>query len=94
MVGKFHMDRVTQILTPHIGDARSGKWRDLPPQSQEELTRVFRPFFGAFRLRLLNVATYPSRLSLNDSTVGPAALVTDVRPWSSLISLNGVSPAR
>lgn len=47
-VVKFPMDRVTQILGPHIGDTLSGKWRDLPAHVQDELTRVFRPFLDRF----------------------------------------------
>jgi hypothetical protein len=48
MVGSFMMERVTQILGPHIGDARSGKWRDLPGPLQTELTGLFRPFLVQF----------------------------------------------
>ncbi len=48
MVGTYRMDRVTQILAPHIGDARTGKWRDLPASVQVELTRWFRPFLDRF----------------------------------------------
>jgi hypothetical protein len=48
MVAGHRMDRVTQVLAPHIGDARSGKWRDLPAQVQAELTRFFRPFLDRF----------------------------------------------
>ncbi len=47
-VGAYRMDRVTQVLGPHIGDARSGKWRDLPLPVQTELTRWFRPFLDRF----------------------------------------------
>lgn len=47
-VASFMMDRVTQILAPHIGDARSGKWRDLPGPPQAELTRIFAPFLDRF----------------------------------------------
>lgn len=47
-VVRFPMDRVTQILGPHIGDTLSGKWRDLPAHVQDELTRVFRPFLDRF----------------------------------------------
>jgi hypothetical protein len=46
--GEFPMDKVTQILAPHIGDARSGKWRDLPPATGGELTRFFGPFLDRF----------------------------------------------
>jgi hypothetical protein len=48
MVGAFRMDRVTQILAPHIGDGTSGKWYDLPARSQAELTRLFGPFLDRF----------------------------------------------
>ncbi len=48
MVASFPMDRVTQILAPHIGDARSGKWRDLPEPLRAELTRLFGPFLDRF----------------------------------------------
>ena len=48
MVGTHKMDKVTQILGPHIGDAGSGKWYDLPIQAQTELTRVFAPFLDRF----------------------------------------------
>jgi hypothetical protein len=48
MVGPFPMDRTTQILAPHIGDTRVGKWRDLPDAVQLELTRWFRPFLDRF----------------------------------------------
>jgi hypothetical protein len=42
------VDRVTQIHGTHIGDTRSGKWRDLPAPVQAELTRVFSPFLDSF----------------------------------------------
>jgi len=42
--GRIVMDPVTQIHRTHIGDRRSGKWRDLPGPAQAELTRFFRPF--------------------------------------------------
>jgi hypothetical protein len=48
MVGDFTMDKVTQILSPHIGDGTTGKWRGLPEQVQTELTRFFAPFLKAF----------------------------------------------
>jgi hypothetical protein len=48
MVGEFPMDRVTQILAPHIGDGRSGKWRELPPIAQARLTALYRPFLERF----------------------------------------------
>ncbi|GAB0116842.1 hypothetical protein [Acidisoma sp. 7E03] len=47
-VGVHQMDRVTQILGPHIGDARSGKWRNLPASLQAEMTRIFAPFLERF----------------------------------------------
>jgi hypothetical protein len=50
-VGPAMMDRVTQILGPHIGDTRSGKWRDLPTPVQAELTRLFSPFLDRFGYR-------------------------------------------
>jgi hypothetical protein len=46
--GAIPKDRVTQIHGTHIGDARSGKWRDLPAPVQAELTRVFSPFLDSF----------------------------------------------
>jgi hypothetical protein len=46
--GDSLMDPVTQIHRTHIGDARSGKWRDLPSPVQAELTRVFTPFLDLF----------------------------------------------
>ncbi len=48
MVQTFTMDRVTQILDCHIGDASSGKWRALPDPVRAELTRVFAPFLDRF----------------------------------------------
>ena len=47
-VSAYRMDRLTQVLESHIGDARVGKWRDLPAQVQAELTRCFRPFLDRF----------------------------------------------
>lgn len=41
-------DSVTQIHRGHIGDTRSGKWRDLPEQAQAELTRFFAPFLDKY----------------------------------------------
>ncbi len=46
--GRFAFDRVTQIHEPHIGDTRSGKWRDLPADVQSELTRRFAAFLKRF----------------------------------------------
>jgi hypothetical protein len=48
MVGPFPMDRVTQILAPHIGDGRIGKWRDLPDTARAELNRAFAGFLTTF----------------------------------------------
>ena len=44
MVGQFPMDPVAQILGPHIGDGRGGKWRDLPMPFQSALESIFRLF--------------------------------------------------
>jgi hypothetical protein len=41
-------DRLTNIHDVHIGDMRTGKWRDLPPDVQTEITRIFQPFLEAF----------------------------------------------
>jgi hypothetical protein len=41
-------DAATQIHRGHIGDARCGKWRDLPRQIQIELTQQFEPFLAQF----------------------------------------------
>jgi hypothetical protein len=43
-VGPFTMDRITQILGPHIGDARSNKWRELPEERQQSMTLRFKSF--------------------------------------------------
>jgi hypothetical protein len=42
--GASEMDEVTQIHRGHIGDTRSGKWRELPGDIPHELTRLFAPF--------------------------------------------------
>jgi len=42
------LDRVTQIHGTHIGDTRTGKWRDLPAPLQAALTSVFTPFLDSF----------------------------------------------
>lgn len=47
-VGPFAMDRITQILTPHIGDGASGKFRALPPDLQPQLTKFFAPLLTQF----------------------------------------------
>ena len=47
-VVNFPIDRVTQILAPHIGDTQIGKWLDLPFRQQVEMTRVFRAFLDQF----------------------------------------------
>lgn len=41
-------DRLTNIHDVHIGDLRTGKWRDLPPHLQTEITRIFLPWLEAF----------------------------------------------
>jgi hypothetical protein len=48
-VGAATMDKVTQILGPHIGDGRTGKWRGLPEPARTELTRFFGPFLDQFK---------------------------------------------
>jgi hypothetical protein len=48
MVGPFAMDRVTQILAPHIGDGAEGKFRTLPPELQQQLTSFFAPLLTQF----------------------------------------------
>jgi hypothetical protein len=48
MVGSFAMDPVTQILGPHIGDTKSGKFRGLPEPVQAKLTEIFGPFLDRF----------------------------------------------
>lgn len=45
--GRFPMDRVTQIHAPHIGDGRSGKWKQLAPETREAMTAAFRRYLGA-----------------------------------------------
>lgn len=47
-VGPFTMDRLTQILEPHIGDGASGKFRALPPDVQPQLTKFFLPLLTPF----------------------------------------------
>lgn len=47
-VGPFAMDKVTQILGPHIGDGTIGKWRGLPAQLQLQLNDIFGPFLAQF----------------------------------------------
>lgn len=41
-------DRLTQIHRGHIGDTRSGKWRELPSAALTEATRLFEPFLRSF----------------------------------------------
>ena len=41
-------DQVTQIHRGHIGDTRSGKWRDLPEPVRIKLTQWFDPFLKRF----------------------------------------------
>lgn len=47
-VGPFAMDKITQILAPHIGDGVSGKFRALPAELQPQLTAFFTPLLNAF----------------------------------------------
>ena len=47
--GALHFDPVTQIHRTHIGDGRSGKWREhFQPEEQAALTRFFAPFLDQF----------------------------------------------
>jgi hypothetical protein len=46
--GGMLMDSVTQMHATHIGDTRSGKWRDLPRNAQTKLTEFFAPFLDRF----------------------------------------------
>jgi Sulfotransferase domain len=48
MAGRSRMDAVTQFHEPHIGDGRSGKWRELPAPAREGITRIYRPFLERF----------------------------------------------
>lgn len=48
MIGPYAMDRITQILGPHIGDGAHGKFRALPPDVQEQLSRFFAPLLNQF----------------------------------------------
>jgi len=48
MVAGVAMDKVTQILAPHVGDTRVGKWRDVPPMHQAELNRIFAGFIERY----------------------------------------------
>lgn len=47
-VGAFTMDKVTQILTPHIGDGTVGKFNTLPAEIRPQLTRFFMPLLTQF----------------------------------------------
>jgi hypothetical protein len=47
-VGPFDMDKVTQILTSHVGDGETGKWRRLPPPLQAELAQFYASFLTRF----------------------------------------------
>jgi hypothetical protein len=40
--------KLTQIHRGHIGDTRSGKWRQLSPATRVEITRLFAPFLRRF----------------------------------------------
>lgn len=49
VVGSSHlMDPVTQIHGLHIGDTRSGKWRELPRPLRDQLTQGFGAFLDRF----------------------------------------------
>ncbi len=45
------VDRVTNIHSTQIGDGRVGKWRDLAPGTQAELTRAFAGYLEFFGYR-------------------------------------------
>ena len=47
-VGPFTMDKITQILSPHIGDGTQGKFRALPAGLQPQLTSFFMPLLTQF----------------------------------------------
>ncbi len=47
-VGPYAMDKITQILAPHIGDGACGKFRSLPPELQPQLTQFFTPLLKPF----------------------------------------------
>jgi hypothetical protein len=47
-IGPFIMDKVTHINERHIGDARSGKWRELPESTRTKLTEIFAAFIERF----------------------------------------------
>jgi len=46
--GRFLVDRVTHIHAPHIGDGRSGKWKQLAPETRQALASALRPHLAAF----------------------------------------------
>ena len=48
MVAGVPMDKVTQILAPHVGDTSVGKWRGAPPMHQAELNRLFAGFMERY----------------------------------------------
>jgi hypothetical protein len=50
ITGDDHYDRVTHIHRGHIGDMRSGKWRDRPALEQSHLTTLFGPFLEQFAI--------------------------------------------
>jgi hypothetical protein len=50
ITGNDHYDRVTHIHRFHIGDMRSGKWRDWPATDQAHLTTLFMPFLDQFNI--------------------------------------------
>ena len=50
ITGNDQYDRVTHIHRFHIGDMRSGKWRDWPATDQAHLTTLFMPFLERFNI--------------------------------------------
>jgi len=45
---RMKYDRLTHIHRGHIGDTRSGKWRELSPHQRAETTQLFEPFLRSF----------------------------------------------
>lgn len=66
--GSMRFDRITQITSTHIGDGRSGKWREaFTSDQQARLTLLFQPFlarFGYARLRIAKPAAATSSSAL------------------------------
>ena len=57
----YRMDRVTQVLATHIGDARTGKWRDLPARVQHRTHPLLPAFSRPVWLRQLRPAPIASQ---------------------------------